>query len=61
MPGADDPATGQQRGWWARVLEVVVGAIAVILMVMFAFAPPARPLGADSFLISSPQSIGGRS
>ena len=41
--------------------KLAVGVLAAVLLAVFAIAPPARPLGADSFLISSPQSIGGRS
>ena len=60
-PVVDADINGGQRGPWARVLEASVGVLAAVLLAVFAIAPPARPLGADSFLISSPQSIGGRS
>ncbi|MFZ4745856.1 MAG: hypothetical protein ACOYLK_03050 [Sphingomonas sp.] len=60
-PNVDVDIIGGQRGPWARVLEASVGVLAAVLLAVFAIAPPARPLGADSFLISSPQSIGGRS
>ena len=60
-PVVDADTIGGQRGPWARVLEATVGVLAAALLAVFAIAPPARPLGADSFLISSPQSIGGRS
>jgi hypothetical protein len=57
----DADIIGAQRGLCARVLEASVAALAAMILVIFAFAPPARPLATDSFLISSPQSIGGRS
>lgn len=60
-PNVDAETIGGQRGPWARVLEASVGVLAAVLLAVFVIAPPARPLGADSFVISSPQSIGGRS
>jgi hypothetical protein len=43
------------------MLDASVGVLAAVLLAVFAIAPPARPFSTDSFVISSPQSIGGRS
>ena len=58
--GATPSARPQWRAWF-RIFELAVGSIASALLLLFAIAPGAPPPNADSTLISSPQSIGGRS
>ena len=57
--GTDTDAAETLTG--SRVVDLAIGAAALVLLMFFALLPRPPQPGADSVLISSPQSIGGRS